>query len=247
MQIQILVIEDVVQIRENLAELLTLNGYEVRTAEDGEKGIIEAKQWQPDLILCDIMMANLDGYQVLETIRTSPDMAHIPFIFLTAKSNMEDLREGMGLGADDYLTKPFLISDLLNAIESRLKRSQQQRVGLVPSTTHLRTIRGRDEKGYMLLKTEECLYFFTQKRGYFVWHPLGIFQLDMSLDTLTTKLDNKQFFRVNRHVILHRKSVRKYAYWDKGKYCLFIDIGGEPQEVTLAKARFRSFKEWLAG
>ncbi|SFE44324.1 response regulator [Spirosoma endophyticum] len=246
MSIQILVIEDVVQIRENIAELLTLNGYEVRMAEDGAIGIVEAKQWQPDLILCDIMMANLDGYQVLETIRTSPDLAHIPFIFLTAKADMVDLRQGMGLGADDYLTKPFLISDLLNAIDSRLKRSKQQRIDLVPSTTHLRMIRGRDEKGYMLLKTEECVSFFTQKRGYFVWHPRGTFQLDISLDTLVTKLDQKQFFRVNRHTILHRKSVQKYAYWDKGKYCLSVDIGGEPQEVTLAKARFRSFKEWLS-
>lgn len=246
MSIQILVIEDVVQIRENIADLLTLNGYEVRTAEDGAKGIVEAKQWQPDLILCDIMMANLDGYQVLETIRISPDMAHIPFVFLTAKSNMEDIREGMGLGADDYLTKPFLIKDLLKAIDSRLKRSKQQQNNPDSLNKSLKMICGRDEKGRMLLRAEDCVYFFTLKRAYFVWHPLGTFQLDMSLETLITKLDPRQFFRANRHVILHRKSVQKYSYWDKGKYCLFIDVGGKSQEVILPKARFSAFKEWLS-
>lgn len=247
MSIQLLVIEDVAQIRENLAELLTANGYDVRTAEDGIQGIHEAKEWHPSLIVCDIMMANMDGYQVLEAIRANPDIAHIPFIFLTAKVDMMDLRQGMGLGADDYLTKPFQVNDLLNAIDSRLKRNQQQQVSLVPITNHLKSIRGRDDKGHMILSTDECLYFFTHKRGYFVWHPLGTFQLDMSLDTLTSKLDQKQFFRVNRNVILHRKSVQKYSYWDKGKYCLFVNIGGNAQEVTLPKARFRSFKEWLAG
>ncbi len=159
---------------------------------------------------------------------------------------MVDLRQGMSLGADDYLTKPFLVGDLLKAIDSRLKRSQQQQARLEPSNSSLRTIRGRDDKGHMLLRTEDCIYFYTRKRGYFVWHPQGTFQLDMSLDKLIEKLDHKQFFRVNRHVILHRKSILKYSYWDKGKYCLFVDVGGNSQEVILPKARFRSFKEWLA-
>ncbi|QMW04908.1 response regulator transcription factor [Spirosoma foliorum] len=243
---KILLIEDVAQIRENVAEQLILNGYDVRTAEDGVTGLIQAKQWLPNLILCDIMMGNMNGYQVLENIRENPETAHIPFIFLTAKADMVHLREGMELGADDYVTKPFLLRDLLNAIESRLKRSQEQQVNSNLSNTYLKSIRGRDSKGCMVLRTEECIYFGTHKRGYFVYHPLGNFQIGMSLDTLIAKLNPDHFFRVNRHVILHRKSIQKYAYWDKGKHCLMIDVGGNPQEVILPKARYRSFKDWLA-
>ncbi|GAB4043543.1 response regulator [Spirosoma litoris] len=243
---QILIIEDVPQIRENVAEQLTLNGYDVRTAEDGVTGLVQAKQWLPNLILCDIMMGNMNGYQVLEGIRTNPETAHIPFIFLTAKADMVHLREGMELGADDYVTKPFLLRDLLNAIESRLKRNQEQGNTAKASHAYLRSIRGRDGKGCMLLSTEECVYFGTHKRGYFVYHPLGNFQIDMSLDTLIAKLNPNHFFRVNRHAILHRKSIQKYTYWDKGKHCLLIDVGGRHQEVILPKARFRSFKDWLA-
>ncbi|GAB3958419.1 hypothetical protein GCM10028805_52720 [Spirosoma harenae] len=243
---QILIIEDVAQIRENIAEQLILNGYDVRKAKDGVTGLNQAKQWLPDLILCDIMMENMNGYQVLEGIRANPETAHIPFIFLTAKADMVHLREGMELGADDYVTKPFLLRDLLNAIESRLRRSQEQRNNINPSNAYLKSIRGRDSKGCMVLRTEECVYFGIHKRGYFVYHPLGNFQIDMSLDTLIAKLNPNQFFRVNRHVILHRKSIQKYTYWDKGKHCLMIDVGGKPQEVILPKARFRSFKDWLA-
>ena len=172
---QILIIDDVAQIRENIAEQLALNGYDVRTAEDGITGLKQARQWLPDLILCDIMMGSVSGYQVLESIRTCPDTAHIPFIFLTAKADMANLRQGMGLGADDYLTKPFLLRDLLNAIESRLKRNYEQRRDTGAVSPYLKTIRGRDEKGYMILRIDECSYFCTHKRGYFVHHPLGTF------------------------------------------------------------------------
>ncbi len=247
MSIKLLVIEDVVQIRENVAELLTINGYTVRTAADGVKGILQAKSWEPDLIVCDIMMPDMDGHQVLESIRNYPALVHIPFIFLTAKADMVDLRRGMDQGADDYLTKPFLSSDLLAAINSRLKRCRQQQGNPDVGTHYLKTILGHDEKGSMVLQVEDCLYFFTQKRGYFVWHPLGLFQLNKSLEKLTGELNPRHFFRVNRHVILHRKSLQKYAYWEKGKYCLFVAVAEKSQEVILPKARFSAFKEWLSG
>lgn len=243
---QILIIDDVAQIRENLAEQLALNGYDVQTAEDGKTGLKKARQWLPHLILCDIMMGGMSGYQVLEGIRACPDTAHIPFIFLTAKADMANLRQGMGLGADDYVTKPFLLRDLLKAIESRLKRNYEQRKEPSAASTYLKTIRGRDERGYMILRTDECSFFCMRKRGYFVHHPLGVFQIDTSLDTLEARLDPNQFFRVNRHVILHRKSVLNYTYWDKGKHCLLIEAGGKHQEVILPKARFRYFKDWLS-
>ncbi|SOD97403.1 response regulator [Spirosoma fluviale] len=246
MSIRILVIEDVAQIRENIAELLTISGYEVQTAADGVKGISLAQQCLPELILSDIMMPDMDGYQVLQRVRMNPNLAHTPFIFLTAKSDMLDLRYSMNLGADDYLTKPFRTSELLKAIESRLTRVQQQN-GVPTSDHYLKTVNGRDRRGTMVLAVDECFCFFTKNREYFVNHPAGTFQVNISLDKLTAGLDPMLFFRANRNILLHRKTVQKYTYWDKGKYCLFLTIGQETYETTLAKARFRDFKNWLSG
>ncbi|MBC8151929.1 MAG: response regulator [Bacteroidetes bacterium] len=124
MAIQLLVIEDEHQIRENVAELLTLNGFEVETAGDGREGVLRAMLRPPDLILCDVMMPKMDGYQVLEVIRSNRSLANVPFIFLTAKTDITDMRRGMSLGADDYLAKPFTSSDMLAAIKSRLQREK---------------------------------------------------------------------------------------------------------------------------
>lgn len=120
---KILLIEDNFEVRENIAEILSLANFEVVEAENGKVGVDQAKRHIPDLILCDIMMPELDGYGVLYLLSRDPQTASIPFIFLTAKAERSDLRKGMNLGADDYLTKPFEEIELLNAIESRLKRS----------------------------------------------------------------------------------------------------------------------------
>lgn len=119
---RILVIEDDPVLRENIAELLSLAQYEVITASDGEKGVNTAKQQIPDVIVCDIMMPELDGYGVLEVLSNSEATKQIPFIFLSAKTERRDIRKGMDLGADDYITKPFEESELLGAIKSRLAR-----------------------------------------------------------------------------------------------------------------------------
>lgn len=123
MNSKILVIEDNKDVRENLAELLELSGYEVDTAENGKVGVQRAKDYTPDLILCDIMMPELDGYGVLRILSTTPSTASIPFIFLTAKSEKDDFRKGMGLGADDYITKPYDDVQLLDTITIRLQKS----------------------------------------------------------------------------------------------------------------------------
>lgn len=121
---KILLIEDSQDIRENIAEILALANYEVLEAENGKVGVELAKAELPDLIICDIMMPQLDGYGVLHMLGKNPATSGIPFIFLTAKSEKEDFRKGMNLGADDYLIKPFDDLELLDAIEMRLKKSQ---------------------------------------------------------------------------------------------------------------------------
>ena len=120
---KILVIEDNTEMRENIAEILDLANYETTTAENGKKGVAAAKTETPDLIICDVMMPELDGYGVLHILGKDPITLGIPFIFLTAKSETVDMRKGMGMGADDYITKPFEEMDLLDAVEMRLKKS----------------------------------------------------------------------------------------------------------------------------
>lgn len=122
---KILLIEDNADVRENTAEILTLAQYEVLTAANGKEGVELARSAQPDLIICDIMMPVLDGHGVLHLLSKSDETASIPFIFLTAKTERGDMRKGMEMGADDYLTKPFDDVELLNAIETRLKKSDR--------------------------------------------------------------------------------------------------------------------------
>lgn len=120
---RILLVEDNKHLRENTAEILELANYEVETAENGKVGVEKAKSAPFDLIICDIMMPELDGYGVLHILNKDPRTSAIPFIFLTAKAEKADFRKGMNLGADDYLTKPFEETDLLDAIELRLQKS----------------------------------------------------------------------------------------------------------------------------
>ncbi len=120
---KILLIEDNNDMRENTAEILELANYNVFTAKNGKEGVEFAQKEKPDLIICDIMMPILDGYGVLHLLSKNTETENIPFIFLTAKAERSDMRKGMEMGADDYLTKPFDDIELLNAIESRLKKA----------------------------------------------------------------------------------------------------------------------------
>lgn len=120
----ILVIDDNQDLRENTSEILELAGFKTLTAENGKVGVDIAVREKPSLIVCDIMMPELDGYGVLHLLRKNADTQNIPFIFLTAKTERSDFRKGMEMGADDYVTKPFEDIELLNAIEVRLKKAE---------------------------------------------------------------------------------------------------------------------------
>ena len=119
---KILIIEDQPDVRENIEAILELEDYETLIAENGEMGIEMAKNHQPDLILCDVMMPKLDGFGVVQALRKNPITSTIPLIFLTAKVDRLSLRQGMDLGADDYLTKPFTLDELINAVKARLSK-----------------------------------------------------------------------------------------------------------------------------
>ncbi len=149
----ILIIEDNTDIRESTAEILELAGYQVYQAENGKTGVDLAYQQKPNVILCDIMMPELDGYGVLYMLSKNPETTSIPFIFLTAKAERVDFRKGMEMGADDYLTKPFDDIELLNAIESRLDKKRKQEEYFSKSLASLESLSGGNGQGTSELKT----------------------------------------------------------------------------------------------
>lgn len=146
---KVLVIEDNKEILENTAEILELSNYNVFTAENGRIGIEKALADKPDLILCDIMMPELDGYGVLHMVQSHPQLQHTPFIFLTAKTDPSEVRKGMSLGADDYIPKPFDPTDLLTAVEGRLKKAdliKREIAEGIREANQLLTISGGEKK-----------------------------------------------------------------------------------------------------
>lgn len=137
---KILLIEDNDNIRDNTAEILELSNYKVITAENGKVGVQKALEHNPDLIICDIMMPVLDGYGVLHAIHKNETIKNTPFIFLTAKTERGDFRKGMELGADDYIMKPFDGTELLKAVDSRLKKYELLKKDLAPGMEGLQEI-----------------------------------------------------------------------------------------------------------
>jgi CheY-like chemotaxis protein/CRP-like cAMP-binding protein len=131
---KILVIEDNAEIRENTAEILELANYKVFTAENGKTGVEIALQEIPDLILCDVLMPGLDGYGVLHLVHKNAAIRNTPFIFMSARAERAEMRKGMQLGADDYIAKPFEKTELLQAIECRLKRAEWLKQDFVHET-----------------------------------------------------------------------------------------------------------------
>lgn len=123
----ILLIEDQASMRKNIAFILEMEGFRVTAATNGREGIEAARAAKPDLILCDVMMPEMDGHEVLRALREDPDFALTPFVFLTAKGTREDIRQGMDIGADDYLSKPVVHDELMSAVRARLERGERLR------------------------------------------------------------------------------------------------------------------------
>ncbi|GEP44134.1 response regulator transcription factor [Brevifollis gellanilyticus] len=165
---KILIIEDQAPMRRNVALMLELEGYKTCTAENGRVGVEVARQEKPDLVLCDVMMPELDGYGVVQALREDDNFANTPFIFLTAKSDRSDVRIGMNFGADDYLTKPVVRDDLLAAVQTRLARAEalQERMaesgGFNPDFTSHEPL----QKAFSLTPREaEVLLWVTQGKS----------------------------------------------------------------------------------
>jgi CRP/FNR family cyclic AMP-dependent transcriptional regulator len=153
---KILLIEDHEELRINTAEILELSNYKTILAENGKIGILKAIEFKPDLIICDIMMPILDGYGVLQALQNNEELKNIPFIFLTAKTERSDFRKCMEFGADDYISKPFSATELLNAIDIRLKKNNVDSSALLSPEVHdlMKLIDSKFKDEALLLKCE---------------------------------------------------------------------------------------------
>ena len=195
---KILLIEDNKEMRENTAEILELAHYNVVTAPNGKEGVRLAETEKPDLIICDIMMPELDGYGVLHMLSKNPETVSIPFVFLTAKAEKSDHRKGMSMGADDYLTKPFDDMELLGAVEMRFKKSEQMKARYAPNMDGLNEflakaqtlsdlVRLSDKRKVKAFKKKDIIY---QEDTY----PAGIFFLNKGkIKTSRINEDGKEF------------------------------------------------------
>jgi CRP-like cAMP-binding protein len=165
MSYNILLIEDNAEMADNISSILTLANYNVTHASNGKIGVDLAQQRAPDLILCDIMMPELDGYGVLHILNKDPETAKIPFIFLTAKADKSDFRTGMSLGADDYITKPFDGVDLLKVIELRLRKSELLKASYGNNSADVSAFfsKARELKDFQKLSENRPLRTFKKK------------------------------------------------------------------------------------
>lgn len=192
--ITILLIEDNEEILENTSEILELAGYEVFTATNGKSGVEMAIKNHPDLIISDIMMPALDGFGVLHLVQKNPELADTPFIFLTAKTERSDFRRGMEMGADDYITKPFNDTELLNAVESRLKKAERMKS---PAEGLKETFTFSDNSSYALQELFENPVIDKYKRKQIIFsegnHPQYLFYvLKGKVKAFKTSEDGKE-------------------------------------------------------
>jgi diguanylate cyclase len=172
---RIVIAEDEADIRTNLSRLLRIEGYEVRAAEDGQAALDLVRQDPPDLLLSDVMMPRMTGHELLAAVRSEPRTAHLPVVLLTARADRSDVREGMNIGADDYLTKPFQRAELLASIRARLDKAASQRQAAqrlaeqAHRLTHFDAVTGLPNRGHLLLLLEQALRGATADAPVAVW------------------------------------------------------------------------------
>lgn len=249
---KILFIEDDPVLLGNVREILEEEGFEVKTEIDGARGIKTVFDWLPDLIICDISIPLKNGYEVLQEILKSDITKNIPFIFLTAKVERDDIRKGMQLGADDYIFKPFEIEDLLNSVKLRLKKSSRN----VEVKTEIVEAANKeyemDDK--ILVKTgnkmQLCpireLKFLRAENPYVHMKFInGKSSLQrQTLDDWEVRLPNKYFIRIHRATIINTEYITKIERLSKTSY--IIRIKDEEEPFVISKRYSSKIKERFA-
>lgn len=231
--VKILVIEDEYEVRSSIRELLESNNYKVFSASDGVEGVELAKEIIPDLIISDILMPKMSGHQVIETLMKEPEFVTVPFLFLTAKAEMTDFRDGMELGADDYITKPFRAVDLLKAIETRLnkyetikelqnnshKDAEIEKEVLTSSDRILVNINRKSQ----FIKISDILYISADREYSYIHLVTGEKYLTRKLmKKWEEQLTSKTFLRIHRSKIVNIDFIEKIEKWSNRSYIAIL-------------------------
>lgn len=238
---KILVIEDDSKVRQGLKLILEMNGFQVILAQNGSEGVMFAKKSMPDLILCDVMMPGMDGYQVIEILSSEPKTEIIPFLFLTAKVEVTDIRNGLKLGADDYLLKPIKENELINAINTRLRKISKikESVKTADSTAALNdnfeilnikskfmvTI-GNNSK---LIPVESISFIEANNQYSKVWlKSLNSILVKKSLSAWEKSLPSNIFIRIHRSTIVNLEQIDKLTKWSSNTMKVYVKDYKEP-------------------
>jgi len=220
----------------NVSELLSLHGYEVFSAADGLQGLITARAIIPDIIVSDVMMPGLDGFQLKDALEKHSETAMIPFIFLTARADGDDIRMGMNLGAEDYLVKPFKAKDLVNSIEARIRKSETMQKLFKPQEKKLKA----DEKIFIEYKGKPSFLKvsdikFIQADGAYtkIQSSEGkMFHLRRLIKEWEELLPDDSFLRIHRSVIINLKFVSKVEKWFNRSYKIFLEGVDNPFDIS---------------
>lgn len=233
----ILIVEDDLSLRENIQSLLEKFGYNVHTAKNGLEGFVNAKEIIPDLIISDIMMPELDGYDLISELQKNADTAGIPFIFLTAKTEMASFRQGMELGADDYLFKPFKAGQLLKAVEVRLEKKEKFLKANPESSEDISSTTPAEYSQKFILagnppeviKVNQIIYIQSVE-GY-----SEIFKQDGKkiiirklLKEWENTLPNDFFLRIHHSIIINLEYIQKIEKWFNHSFRVYLKNIKEP-------------------
>lgn len=237
---KIVVIEDDDSVRDNLIKILSTSGYDVSGAGNGKEAVELLLQNKPDLIICDIMLPDINGYKILELINESKKLKGTPFIFLTAKVEMEDLRKGMNLGADDYLTKPFHIKELLEVVKVRIDKSKMRHIPVTSEQESSNSVLDINQRLFLPMDKSakfvvvgEIKYIISDGSSSYVF-------IDDESKILVKKLlkdwekvlpvDN--FIRINKTTIINVDKIQKIEKWFNSSYRLFLMNIREPFVIS---------------
>jgi len=245
---KILVIEDDPSVRENLKDLLEENDYQVWLAENGKRGIAIANKNMPDLIICDIMMPQTDGLRVLRSLSKKTETAVIPFIFLTALAEMDDFRKGMMLGADDYITKPYDVPELLDVIKRKLEKKERLKNKLVNITKNESCklnengtlfLENKTEAGFV--KIEDIVLISADNVYSLVYSKNGLnIPVRRTLKKWQSILPNT-FLRISRSVIVNTVFIATIKKMKNGNYkILMCNVNMEFNVSDKYKSNFKT-------
>ena len=239
--VKILIIEDEFDVLKNVETILSEEGYKAIVAKNGINGIELAKNEKPDLIICDIMMPGIDGYGVLEELSKNKDTQSIPFIFLTAKVERDDIRKGMQLGADDYLFKPFKIDELLNAIATRLKRIELLKSeAIIKNENSSQNRYTEDDKFFIhvkdipqLIKVKEIVFINAENQYTSLNFIDGkSFLVRKSISNWEEQLPDAKFLRIHRSTIINIDYIVKIEKWYNSSFMIYLKNVKEPFVVS---------------